>query len=201
MDKIKLEEREKYKDIVRGLARRTKLEVSDKIILKCKDGIIVETDILANDATIINKDGKKLLLSSLVPEGYHLKISKMPWWADCENKTIFVPMIHNEIHLVVWIHEIGHSWDFSKNEEEYIEKGLFIDRFKRSNKKAVLLSRIERAAWAWCLRTLRVLKKDGFISSKLNNKVLIEITKASLFSYAESFQKVKKHKLFLNKEL
>jgi hypothetical protein len=78
MDKIKLEEREKYKDIVRGLARRTKLEVSDKIILKCKDGIIVETDILANDATIINKDGKKLLLSSLVPEGYHLKISKMP---------------------------------------------------------------------------------------------------------------------------
>jgi len=201
MEKIKSEEKIRYQEVLDKLSKRTKLEVTDNILLKCSDGITIETDMINNDVVITNKNGEKLSLLTLIPEGYNFKISKAPWWADFETKTIFVPMIFDEINLLTWMHEIGHSWDFFNNEEEYIKKGILVDKLKRNNKKAILNARIERAAWAWCFKTVRILRKMGFISSKLNHKVLIELSSASLFSYAKSFQKYKNYKLFLNKEL
>lgn len=196
MEKIKLEE--KY-----GKLNLTdaKIEVTDNIILKCSNGITIETDMINNDAVITNKEGKELSLKSLIPIGYSIKISKLPWHADPESKTIFMPMISDEEKLLVWIHEIGHSWDFFNNEKEYIEKGFYADKLKRNNKMTKFYARIERTAWAWAFKKIRSLRKDGFISNKLSNEVLRNFCYSALFSYAKSYGWFKNNKLFLNKEV
>ncbi len=206
MKKLEDWEVRKYEEGLEAFKKEiaSNVEPKEKYSEKLEGGIIAETDAKNNTITLINKNGERIELNSLLPEGYVFEFENSEWRVDSVGKKVPTPVILNEAHLIICLHEMGHAVDYSINQYPGINHSGMTkedrDKFLKENNR---LANQERNAWAWALKKIFEFQKQGFISDKITKKRLMEIAKISLYSHAKASAKYQDpgSGKFLNKEL
>lgn len=198
MEKIKPEERKYYEKIHKKMtAPRSQDYYSKEIVLaEFRNGTKIENNLKKGSIILAMKKGKKIEkfnLKSLLPEFYKFNFDKDRWTHLPFCELICGPIIESEKDLIIWMHEIGHAWDWLKNKEDYIND----DRFY-----ADTIAQQERNAWVWALKNMRLLIRQGFVGEDMTDKKMMDIAKSAMYNSAKTWPKEDASRCkFLNKEI
>ncbi len=150
-----------------------------RMMFEFADGKVFEAYPNPDDtASIVIKENDKVIFNfaDLLPEGY-IFVTKAyvgkyeereadfplwhPWTAHRELKWIQLPRLENEGDVFAILHEMGHAKDFST--QEYLKDLAHFNQFTKQEAVRFYSDR-ERRAWAFALRTARLLQKQKGIN-------------------------------------
>lgn len=180
--------------------------------------------------TIENKDGEKFDFASLLPPDYVFasfdyvaelsektgeEIVWVPWFCDHKHKLITIGEFgdfkdHRDILGV--LHEIGHARKntpeelkaLQEAEEEFCHADNKTDRALWAAEEARILSKMERKALAYAIKTLRnILKKLGLSIKEFfdSPSEMLKYVKDDLKSYKENYEWIEEEDEEFNEEL
>jgi hypothetical protein len=138
-----------------------------------------------NNYSIKSKQsGVSIDLLSELPADYEVFFDPCPWYpngeADVQGMLCYVTEDVASVNgLLCMLHEIGHCVDYEQAENRKEWRVKSIKDFVKNEKDMEYLLRRERGAWAYALKKIKPLIKDGIISKE---DVMLRVND-SVYSY------------------
>lgn len=144
---------------------------------------------------VIERSGKKIFdFADILPEGYKfvtptyfkkhpnerhlLDYTDNDWRESSKRKLIFLGEFKSPQDILILLHEIGHATSSGAEEDAKIRERLEDDYYESlsskdavskvlvSEEKAKIISKSERQAWAWALKSIRKIQKETGVDFK-----------------------------------
>src|SRR3989344_4246710 len=200
----------------KGESEAEKIEKVRPISLRVENEIgafsVEENESGAVKVEIISKEGQRILLNDMLPQGYEAIGNKRLWedpeyaglyntdtsLADYRNKTIVVS--EQELkrmewkYILVFLHELGHTTRNEEHPEEHEEITTLLNEFYKSSgneqaeilkRQELLISQSERNAWAFAILKFRNIMHELGLSGK---DVFEDAAALKEFIYTESLR-------------